>query len=139
MIKKVINKNEVFIRYCIFGVLTTILHLLIFVLLNSFIKYYIANIITLILIKAIAYIVNKEFVFKTKCNNKKELLKEIIKYTFSRLITMIIDYVGLIILVEIFGMNEIIGKIILLVIITITNYLLSKAYVYKNINDTNNK
>ena len=139
MIKKVINKNEVFIRYCIFGVLTTILHLLIFVLLNSFIKYYIANIITLILIKAIAYIVNKEFVFKTKCNNKKELLKEIIKYTFSRLITMIIDYVGLIILVEIFGMNEIIGKIILLVIITITNYLLSKEYVYKNINDTNNK
>ena len=133
MIKKIISKNEVFIRYVIFGILTTLLHLLLFVILDYVgIKYYIANIITLIFIKAIAYIVNKVFVFKNKCNNKKELLVEIIKYIVSRLFTMLIDFIGLILLVEMFNINEVIGKIIILIIVTIINYILCKKYVYRN-------
>lgn len=133
MIKKIISKNEVFIRYVIFGVLTTLLHLLLFVILDYVgIKYYIANIITLIFIKAVAYIVNKVFVFKNKCNNNKELLIEIIKYIVSRLFTMLIDFIGLILLVEMFNINEVIGKIIILIIVTIINYILCKKYVYRN-------
>lgn len=133
MIKKIISKNEVFIRYVIFGILTTLLHLLLFVILDYVgIKYYIANIITLIFIKTIAYIVNKVFVFKNKCNNKKELLIEIIKYIVSRLFTMLIDFIGLILLVEMFNINEVIGKIIILIIVTIINYILCKKYVYRN-------
>ena len=54
-IKELINKHKEFISYCFFGAVTTILHILLFWLLDSFLKYYIANIITLITIKAIAY------------------------------------------------------------------------------------
>lgn len=129
---KLINKYKEFISYGIWGVVTTLLHILLFwILIKIGIKYYIANIITLITIKALAYIINKVFVFKSKCKNKKELVSEIIKYIISRLFTMIIDYIGLIILVEVFKMDEMIGKIIVLIIVVIINYILSKKYVYK--------
>jgi len=131
-IKDLIIKHKEFINYGFWGGVTTLLHILLFwIFIKIGIKYYIANIITLITIKTIAYIVNKIFVFKSKCKNKKELLKEIIKYIFSRLFTMVIDYFGLILLVEVFNINELIGKIIILILVIIINYILCKKYVYK--------
>ena len=131
-IKILIKKHREFISYGIFGVLTTLLHFLLFyILIKIGIKYYIANIITLITIKALAYILNKIFVFKSKCKNKKELFKEIFKYIISRLFTMILDYFGLILLVEVFNMNELLGKGIILILVIIINYFLCKLFVYK--------
>lgn len=130
-IKELINKHKEFISYCFFGAVTTLLHILLFWLLDSFMKYYIANIITLVTIKTLAYFLNKLFVFKTKCKDKKELTKEVFKYIFSRVFTMIIDYFGLILLVEVFSINELIGKVIVLVLVVIVNYILCKKYVYK--------
>ena len=131
-IKNLINKHKEFISYGFWGGVTTLLHILLFWLLTKIgIKYYIANIITLITIKALAYIVNKIFVFKTKRKNKKELFKEIIKYILSRLFTMLLDYFGLILLVEVSHINELLGKIIVLIAVIIINYFLCKKYVYK--------
>lgn len=131
-IKELIKKYKEFISYGFWGGVTTLLHIVLFwILIKLEIKYYIANIITLITIKTLCYFVNKIFVFKSKCKNKKELSKEILKYIFSRLFTMIIDYFGLILLVEVFKINEVIGKVIILIIVVIINYFLCKKYVYK--------
>ena len=139
-IKELINKHKEFINYGFWGVITTLLHIALFWLLTKIgIKYYISNLITLVTIKSLAYIVNKFFVFKTKCKNKKELLNEIIKYILSRLFTMIIDYFGLILLVEVFKINELIGKIIVLIVVVIINYFLCKKIVYKNEDDSMKK
>ncbi len=129
---KIIEKYKQFIKYGIGGVITTLLHILLFwVLIKIGIKYYIANIITLITIKTLSYFINKIFVFKTKCSTKTELFKEVTKYIFSRLFTMVIDYFGLILLVEVFKLNEMIGKTIILIVVVIINYFLCKKYVYK--------
>ena len=131
-IKELIKKHKEFISYGFWGGVTTLLHIVLFwILIKLGIKYYIANIITLITIKTLCYFVNKIFVFKSKCKNKKELSKEVIKYIFSRLFTMVIDYFGLILLVEVFKINEVIGKVIILIIVVIINYFLCKKYVYK--------
>ena len=132
-IKKFINKNKEFISYCFFGGLTTILNLLLFWVLNIFFKYYVANIITLIVIKTLTYLLNKFFVFKTRCKSNKELIKEILEYIASRLFTLLIDYFGLILIVEVFNINKIIGKIIVLIIVVIINYSLCKR-IYKKEN-----
>lgn len=137
--KELLVKNKELISYGFWGFVTTLLHLLLFWILTKInIKYYIANIITLITIKIIAYVVNKIFVFKTKCKNGKELVGEITKFILSRLFTMGIDYIGLILLVELLKINELIGKAIILVIVVIINYILSKKYVYKS-GDENEK
>ena len=132
MIKDFFKKHDEFIRYGFWGIVTTILHILLFwLLINLNIKYPIANLITLIFIKTIAYIINKIFVFKTKCKNVLELFNEIIKYILSRLFTMVIDYFGLILLVEVFNIYELIGKVIIITIVVIINYFLCKYVVYK--------
>jgi len=129
---KLFNKYKELINYTIGGITTTILHIVLFATLTFIgIKYYIANIITLIAIKTLSYFINKIFVFKTKCKNKKELIEEVLKYTFSRLFTMIIDYFGLIFLVEILNIKVMIGKIIVLILVVLINYILCKKYVYK--------
>lgn len=131
-IKELIKKHKEFINYGFWGGVTTLLHIALFWILTKLgIKYYIANIITLITIKTLCYFVNKIFVFKSKCKTTIELLKEIFKYIFSRLFTMVIDYFGLILLVEVFKINEMIGKIIVLILVVIINYFLCKKYVYK--------
>ena len=131
-IKKLIIKHKEFIKYGFWGAITTLLNLFLYWLLIKLgIDYTISNIITLITIKTICYFVNKIFVFETKCKNKKELSKEVIKYILSRLFTMALDYFGVILFVEIFRIDKIISKIIVLVIVVLVNYFLCKKYVYK--------
>ncbi|MBR3211039.1 MAG: GtrA family protein [Bacilli bacterium] len=130
--KNKLKIDKELILYGIVGIITTLIHILLFYVLNIVLSYKIANIITLILIKILAYVLNKKFVFKSRCKDGVELTKEIIKYIFSRFFTMIIDYVGLILLVEVFGFEELIGKIIVLFVVIILNYILSKKYVFKN-------
>lgn len=131
-IKDLINKHKEFIKYGFFGGVTTLLNLLLYWLLIKLgIDYTISNIITLIVIKTLCYFVNKIFVFKTKCKNKKDLSKEVIKYILSRLFTMALDYFGVILFVEVFRIDKIISKAIVLVLVVIINYFLCKKYVYK--------
>ena len=125
------NEKE-FIRYIIWGLITTLFHFLFYYLLNIIGLYYvIANVIAIITTKALAYICNKLFVFKSKCDNYKELLKEIFHFIISRGFTFLIDFFGLILLVDIIHIDKIISKIIILIIVVIINYILGKKYVYK--------
>ncbi len=125
------NQKE-FIRYIIWGLITTLFHFLFYYLLNIIGLYYvIANVIAIITTKALAYICNKLFVFKRKCDNYKELLKEIFHFIISRGFTFLIDFFGLILLVDVFKFNKFIGKIIVLIIVVIINYILGKDFVYR--------
>ena len=131
MIKKYINEET--ILYIIFGIITSLLNILLFSIFNYIgINYLISNIITLIIVKIVAYICNKMFVFKSRCNNFKELFLEFIRFFFSRFITLLIDYFGLIIFIELFGIDKTISKIIITVVVVVINYFFGKKYVFKN-------
>ena len=133
-IKQLINKHKEFISYGFWGCVTTLLNLLLYwILIKLGMPYTLSNIITLITIKTLCYFVNKILVFKTKCKNKKELSKEVIKYILSRLFTMALDYFGVILFVEVFEIDKIISKAVILVVVVLVNYLICKKYVYKNI------
>ena len=123
--------SKQFIRYVIWGVLTTVFHVLFFWLLCRLIKYKIANIIAILTTKVLVYFCNKKFVYKSKCKDKKELSKEVLKFIITRGFTFLIDFFGLILLVDVFKFNKIIGKIIVLIIVVIINYILGKDFVYK--------
>ena len=132
MIKKMFNKYKEFISYGFWGCITTLLNLLLYWgLIKIGMSYKLSNIITLITIKTICYFVNKILVFKTKCKNKKELSKEVIKYILSRLFTMALDYFGVILFVEVLKIDKIISKAVILVVVVLVNYLVCKKYVYK--------
>ena len=131
ILKKVFSRE--FITYGVFGVLTTLVNILIFKLLfeNLAIAYGIANIIAVLSAKVFAYITNKLFVFRSHCANVKELLLEIVKYVFARGFTGLIDIFGMFFAVELLHADEMITKYIIQVIVIILNYILGKKVVFK--------
>ena len=135
MIKQWVQKlfSREVILYGIFGVLTTVLNVAIFqVALGRDIDYRIANIIALVSTKLAAYVVNKLFVFRSHCKNSIELLKEFGRFVAARGATMVLDYLGLIVLVEILSVDEQIGKYITTVAVIVINYFFSKGVVFKD-------
>lgn len=130
-LSKFINRQT--ILYTIFGILTSILNVVLFqVMLFFFPEYKIANFITLITVKIIAYICNKNFVFKSKCSNIISLLKEIFRFAVARGSTMLIDFFGLVILVDFFKFSKLPSKILITVLVIVLNYIIGKKHVFKD-------
>lgn len=134
-ILKLIKKYEEIIRYLIVGVLTTVVslgtyYLCVLTILNPDIGWQlqIANIISWIFAVAFAYITNRIFVFKSK---DKNITKEIISFTSSRVITLLADMFIMFLIVTICHGNDKIAKLVSQVVVTIGNYVLSKLFVFK--------
>lgn len=133
-VEKLLNREV--ILYGIFGVLTTVFNIAIFQIFLRFnVDYRIANIIALISTKLAAYIVNKLFVFHSRCKNLVDLLKELGRFVIARGATMILDYAGLIVLVEILKVSEQVGKYITTFAVVIINYFFSKGVVFRDTQD----
>ena len=135
MIKNIYLKYKEIINYLIFGILTTIVSLTTYYLLtltilnpNNPIKLQIANIISWILSVSFAYITNRKYVF-TPTN--KTIKKEITEFYSSRIASLILDMLLMYILVTTLKLNDKIIKLLVQIIIIITNYILSKLIVFK--------
>ena len=133
LLKKVLNKEV--IMYLIFGVLTTVVSLLvyygcIYTFLNpeNAVQLQIANIISWIAGVAFAYITNRKFVFES---NESNQLKEISKFVTSRLATLFLDMILMFIGVTCLHGNDKIVKLISQVLVIIGNYIFSKLFVFK--------
>ena len=133
LLKKVLNKEV--IMYLIFGVLTTVVSLLvyygcIYTFLNpeNAVQLQIANIISWIAGVAFAYITSRKFVFES---NESNQLKEISKFVTSRLATLFLDMIIMFIGVTCLHGNDKIVKLISQVLVIIGNYIFSKLFVFK--------
>lgn len=134
--KKILSKfiNKETVLYTIFGVLTSILNVLLFQLLLLLnVEYKLSNFISLIIVKITAYICNKKFVFKSKCPDIFSLCKEAFRYIVARGLTMLIDFFGLIIMVDFLKISKLPSKIFITIIVVALNYIIGKKHVFKNI------
>ena len=129
--QKLINRET--ILYGIVGIGTSILNVLLFQgLVKLGVEYKIANIITLIVVKLAAYICNKNIVFRSHADTFVELTKEIGRFIIARGATMLIDYLGLIFLVEYLHIAKFSGKCLVTVLVIVLNYVIGKKHVFKN-------
>lgn len=130
LIKKFINRET--ILYAVIGVLTSLLNVFMFKgLLLLGMDYKIDNIITLIVVKLTAYILNKNIVFKSHCSSFGKLMLEVLRFVFARGATALIDYFGLLLLVEVLGGDKFICKIFVTVLVIVINYIIGKKHVFK--------
>ena len=118
------------ISYGIFGVATTVVNIAIYQIFLNFVDYKISNLIAIIGAKVFAYIVNKKFVFHSKCANYRDFICELVRFIFARGFTGLVDYFGLILLVEVFTLNETYSKYMIQVIVIILNYIFGKKMVF---------
>lgn len=132
--KELFNKYRDIIMYLIFGVLTTIISLIVFYVLtktilnaNDKIELQIANIISWIAGVTFAYITNSKYVF-----NGKRTFNEVIKFVSSRLSTLFLDMFIMYLFVTVLKYNPDFMKLISQVLVIVSNYILSKLFVFKN-------
>jgi len=145
MLKKILNKET--ILYLVFGVLTTVVNLVSFKLLNVVLGkdlYLVSNVIAWFVSVVFAFVVNKLFVFESKSWEIKSTLKEIVKFFSARVFSLVVEEIGLLLLVDVAGLKyftldwiksfpisgEMIAKIILAVIVVIMNYFFSKFFIF---------
>ncbi len=130
---KTIFKSEYF-RYLVAGVLTTVISLIIFYcLIMVDADYRIATVISFIVSASIAYFINKMYVFNFKTNSLREVFVGYIKFMGSRLFTLSVDLVGMIILVQYIFLSEMVSKVIANLIVIILNYVISKVMIFREI------
>ncbi len=140
MIKKVCTKEV--ITYIIFGVLTTIVNIVISYLLKAIwqVEGNLASTIGIICSILFAYITNKIWVFESKAKGMKENAIEFVKFILGRAFTMLIEIVGVFILndgIHLFygmltdNMAYLINKCMITVIVIILNFFISKFFAFK--------
>lgn len=134
--------------YIIFGVATTVVSWLTFALFTkiiptiSFVGITIdhtttANVLSWICAVVFAFITNKLWVFNSKSWKPSVAFKEFWLFVSSRLATGVIEWVGLPLLIKIgvdqtiFGVEGMLAKIIVSIIVVLLNYVFSKLFIFK--------
>ena len=132
---KLFNKHREVIMYLIFGVLTTIISLLVYyglvyTILNpeDALQLQIANIISWIAGVTFAYFTNRKYVFESKNKNK---IKEAGSFVLARVATLVMDMAIMFVGVTLLAFNDKIMKIISQIVVIVSNYIFSKIFVFK--------
>jgi putative flippase GtrA len=122
-----------FIRYGFWGVVTSVLNVGVFQLaLTLGLDYIMSNALALILTKAVAYLTSKFFVFHQKCSTRRELFIEIFRFIYTRGATMLLDFFGLMLMVEVLNADKLLSKCTVTVLVIIVNYFLGKFHVFRH-------
>ncbi len=136
MIKDLWNRYREIISYLIVGGLTTVVSLgvyygLVLTVLDprNPIQLQAANILSWICAVTFAYFTNRSFVFQSKNSN---MLTEAAGFFASRVSTLLMDMAIMFVTVTLMGMSDKIAKLIVQVVVTIMNYVLSKFLVFRN-------
>lgn len=126
------NKVKEILWYGFFGVLTTVINIVSFHLLDKAgLNVYFANLLAWVISVLFAFITNKLFVFESKSFSAKIFFKEIFSFFFFRLLSLGIDMGGMYVCLSFFKLSKMISKIIVNVIVIVANYVFSKLFIFK--------
>ena len=127
------HKHEEIINYLISGVIGVVISVASYAISRK-IGFGIleSNVISWVIAVISMYILNKIFVFKSKCTNKKDLIKEFVSFISARIFTFLVETFILWLGADILKINDILVKIVAQAVIIILNYILSKIWIFNN-------
>lgn len=128
-------------RYIIAGGMTTAVNFAVFALFFEIfsMSVTVSNIISVAAAVIFAYIVNKLYVFRSRCPVMQALAKEFLMFVSARLLTMIAEVGGVLLLVDVLGMQAFAGKLLTQIIIVAGNYFISRLLVFTHTKDHSQK
>ncbi len=121
--------------YIFWGLMTTAVSIAIYYLLIFFIPSLIeeiANAIAIVISILFAYVVNKKFVFCSKCPDFKSLLREFWSFISCRIFSAIVEELLLSFFLRVAHVNEYVSKLLVCIVIFVLNYVMSKMLVFRN-------
>lgn len=139
-IKELYLKYKEIINYLVFGALAMFVSFATYYLFARVFKIeeVVSNTLSWVCAVLFAYFTNKIFVFESKTNGKKEILKEMGKFFLARIISGITCDVGTFaLMVKVFHIDDMISKLVTQVMVVIVNYLFSKLLIFKKEKNNN--
>ncbi len=90
-----------------------------------------------------AFLTNRVYVFSSKAKGFKDLFIESLKFYFSRILTLIVDMLIMLFLVDFTGIDnslyELCAKVFSNCVVLVLNYVLSKVLVFRDNSKRKNK
>lgn len=131
--KKLYTKYKEFILYIIFGVGTTLVNILVYTVSTRILRLDIlsSTVTAWFLSVLFAYVTNRSYVFGSKNNTLKAILPELVKFFASRLFTGAIDVLIMYLFANRLGFNDLIIKIISNIVVVLSNYLISRWFIFR--------
>lgn len=133
-----LRKYKETILYLVFGVLSTIVNILVYVLAtrNLNFSFLISNWIAWIAAVIFAYITNKFFVFESNQTDIRFIVKEFGTFVSCRVLSGVVEMIIMFLMINLLLINDFIVKLVTNIIVIILNFLFSKLFIFKrNINE----
>ena len=134
-IKTCYQNYKELINYLIVGGLTTVVSLgvyygcvLTFLNPEVAVQLQAANVLSWIAAVTFAYFTNRKYVFESKNEHR---LREAAAFYGSRVTTLLLDMLCMFLMVTLLGWNDKVAKLIVQVLVTVANYILSKFLVFR--------
>lgn len=127
------KKYQSFLAYAVFGVLTTIVNIVVFNLCyeKAGMGNILSNICAWVMSVAFAYLTNKIWVFGSRSWKWEIVKKEAAAFVSCRLATGVMDIVIMYICVDLMHWPAMLMKILSNVLVIILNYVFSKLIIFK--------
>lgn len=131
--KAMIEKYKDIIPYAIFGVLTTLVNIVAYWLFAHPLRLSVmaSTVMAWICSVLFAYITNRKWVFHSEAMGSAAILKEMISFFACRLLTGVVDWLCMLIFVDLLYWNDMVIKIGANVLVIILNYVASKLVIFK--------
>jgi putative flippase GtrA len=126
------------VRYALVGGLTFALNMALLALLREPLGWRrsdfldnLANILSTACAVVFNYVCSKRFVFRTRCDSRGDLLREMFSFFGVRSATLLLDAGGYYLLVTLTGLSAYWSKLALFAAVLLLNYVFSKLFVFK--------
>ena len=129
---KILFKYKQFLLYALFGGLTFVVSVMsygFFCTLLAFNELF-SNLLSWILAVSFAFFTNRIWVFQSPTNTSREFFHQLLKFFSSRLATLGVEEIILLLFVTIMHLPNMLLKIAAQIIVIILNYILSKKVIF---------
>lgn len=129
---KILFKYKQFLLYALFGGLTFVVSVMsygFFCTLLAFNELF-SNLLSWILAVSFAFFTNRIWVFQSTTNTSREFFHQLLKFFSSRLATLGVEEIILLLFVTIMHLPNMLVKIAAQIIVIILNYILSKKVIF---------
>lgn len=131
--KHLYTKYKDVIPYAFFGVLTTIVNIVVYWFTAHPLGLGVmpSTVIAWILAVLFAYLTNRKWVFHSEAHTANAIAREIVSFFACRLATGFVDMACMFIFVDLLHFNDMAIKFIANIIVIILNYLASKLLIFR--------
>ena len=126
-LKALLQKYKDIVLYVVFGGLTTLVNIVSFYVLEQLLA--VATVpATCVLF---AYVTNRRWVFESKENTRRGILREMGSFFLFRLLSGLMDVAIMYVCVDLLGWNSMVIKVLSNVLVIIVNYVASKLVIFR--------